>query len=188
MELNDFLDYLNDGKVVKGQSEMHMYMLYLSQEALKISMEINNKYHTPEEVQKLFSELTNTKLNETLCLIPPFHTNCGKNIHVGENVFINSICTMQDQGGIYIGDDVLIGHNVSLVTLNHGFEIENRADLHPSPIHIGNSVWIGSNVTVLPDVTIGDGAIVAAGAVVSRDVKPKTIVGGVPAELIKVIK
>ena len=131
------------------------------------------------------AELTGQDVNETLKLIPPFHTDCGKNIHIGENVFINSNCTMQDQGGVYIGDDVLIGHNVCILTLNHDFEIEKRAELHPSPIHIKNKAWIGSNATILPGVTIGEGAIVAAGAVVTKDVAPNTIVGGNPAKFIK---
>lgn len=185
MELEEFLDYLNSGKTVKGLSEMHMYMSHLSHEALKITMKLNNEYHTPEEVQVLFAELTSTEVNESLGLIPPFHTDCGKNIHIGENVFINSNCSMQDQGGIYIDDGVLIGHNACLLTLNHGFEQENRQDLHPSPIHIGKNAWLGSNVTILPGVTIGDGAIIAAGAVVTKDVEADTIVGGVPAKVIK---
>ena len=92
---------------------------------------------------------------------------------------------MQDQGGIYIGDDVLIGHNACLLTLNHEMDPENRADVHPKPIHIEDKAWLGSNVTVLPGVTIGEGAIVAAGAVVTKDVESNTIVGGVPAKIIK---
>lgn len=101
---------------------------------------------------------------------------------------LNTGVTMQDQGGIYIGDDVLIGHHAMFATLNHDENPERRGDLHPSPIHIGNRVWIGANATILPGVTIGDGAIVAAGAVVTRDVPPMTIAGGVPAKRIKEIE
>jgi acetyltransferase-like isoleucine patch superfamily enzyme len=117
--------------------------------------------------------------------MPPFNTDFGKNIHVGENVFINSGCKMQDQGGIYIGDDVLIGHNACLLTLNHAQDPENRADMYPEPIHIEDKAWLGSNVTVLPGVTIGEGAIVAAGAVVNKSCEPYSIIGGVPAKLLK---
>ncbi|MDE6723882.1 MAG: sugar O-acetyltransferase, partial [Eubacterium sp.] len=116
---------------------------------------------------------------------PPFYTDCGKNIHLGENVFINSSCHFQDQGGIYIGNNVLIGHQVTLATLNHMQSPKDRASMIPKAIHIGNDVWIGSNATILQGVTIGDGAIIAAGAVVSKDVAPNTIVGGVPAKFIK---
>ncbi|MGX8694593.1 acyltransferase [Methanobrevibacter sp.] len=92
---------------------------------------------------------------------------------------------MQDQGGIYIADDVLIGHNACLLTLNHASNPDERADMHPEPIYIEEKAWLGSNVTVLPGVTIGKGAIVAAGAVVTRDVEPNTIVAGIPARYIK---
>lgn len=124
-------------------------------------------------------------MDESFGLFPPFYTDCGKNIHVGKNVFINMGCKFQDQGGIFIGDGVLIGHNVVLATLNHAKSPCDRSAMLPAPIHIGKNVWIGANATVLPGVTIGDGAIVAAGAVVNRDVPENTVVGGVPAKVIK---
>ena len=185
MELKDYLDYVNSGKRIIAGSEEHMFMTDLLHEALKITHRINNEYHTPEEIQELFAELTSTPVNRTLGVMPPFNTDCGKNIHIGENVFINSGCKMQDQGGIFIGNDVLIGHNACLLTLNHAKEADKRADMYPSPIHIEDRVWLGSNVTVLPGVRIGEGAIVAAGAVVTRDVEANTIAGGVPAKFIK---
>ena len=101
------------------------------------------------------------------------------------STFINSCCHFQDQGSIYIDDGALIGHNVVLATLNHGQLPENRHDLLPSPIYIGKNVWIGASAVVLPGVRIGDGAIVAAGAVVTKDVPPNTVVGGVPARQLK---
>ncbi len=185
MELQEYLDYVKTGKKIIANSPQHLLMHELLNEAVRITHKINNEHHTPEEIQELFSELTNQPINRTLGLIPPFNTDCGKNIHIGENVFINSGCKMQDQGGIYIGDDVLIGHNTCLLTLNHAKEPENRADMFPSPIYIGNKAWLGSNVTVLQGVTIGEGAIVAAGAVVTKDVEANTIVGGIPAKFIK---
>ena len=103
-------------------------------EALIITHKINNEYHTPEEIQELFAELTLKPVNRTLGLMPPFNTDFGKNIHIGENVFINSGCKMQDQGGIYIGDDVLIGHKACLLTLNHAKEPENRADMYAAKL------------------------------------------------------
>ena len=90
-------------------------------------------------------------------------------------------CKFQDQGGIFIGDGSLIGHNVVLATLNHAMSPEDRASMIPAPIRIGKRVWIGANATVLPGVTIGDGAIVAAGAVVTKDVPENIVVAGVPA-------
>ncbi len=185
MELKDLLDYLNDGNEIQSQTEASEMMDNLLLEAIKIKSRLNCEYHTEDEIREIFAELTSQPVNETLRLVPPFHTDCGKNIHVGDNVFINSNCTMQDQGGIYIGDNVLIGHNACLLTLNHNENPEKRANLIPSPIKIGNGVWLGSNVTVLPGITIGDGAIIAAGAVVTRDVDENTIVAGVPAKVMR---
>ena len=185
MKLEEYLNYVNEEKRIVGGSPEHIFMTEKLNEALRITHKINNEFHTPDEIQELFAKLTNTELNETLNVIPPFNTDFGKNIHIGQRVFINSGCKMQDQGEIYIGDDVLIGHNACLLTLNHEMDPENRADMHPKPIHIEDKAWLGSNVTVLPGVTIGEGAIVAAGAVVTKDVESNTIVGGVPAKIIK---
>ena len=188
MNVDEFLEHLNQGKVVKGGSEVHLMMHDISQEALKLTIELNGSYHPPEEIREIFSRLTGKSVDETFGLFPPFSTDCGKNIHVGKNVFINSGCCFQDQGGIFIGDGVLIGHNVVLATLNHDIDPQKRSDMFPAPIRIGNNVWIGAQATVLPGVTIDDGAIIAAGAVVSRDVPANVIVGGVPAKIIKKIE
>lgn len=185
MDLEAFLEHLNSGKTVRGGSEAHLFMHGVSQEALRITAEMNGSYHTPEELRELFSRLTGRPVDESFGLFPPFYTDCGKNIHIGKNVFINMGCKFQDQGGIYIGDGALIGHNVVLATLNHAKSPRDRGSMVPAPIRIGKNVWIGSNATILPGVTIGDGAIVAAGAVVAGDVPENTIVGGVPAKLIR---
>ena len=176
---------LNSGERVAAGSETHQYMTKLSNKATKIMALLNNSYHTPEKIRELFSALIGREVDEGFGMFPPFYTDCGRNIHVGRNVFINSCCHFQDQGGIYIDDGALIGHNVVLATLNHGQLPENRHDLLPSPIYIGKNVWIGASAVVLPGVRIGDGAIVAAGAVVTKDVPPNTVVGGVPASQLK---
>jgi acetyltransferase-like isoleucine patch superfamily enzyme len=185
MELRKFLEVMNSTTEVTAGSEVHLYMQKLSQEALKITMQMNNAYHTPEEINSMMRDLTSQKDLPEVGLFPPFYTDCGKNIHLGKNVFINEGCTFQDQGGIYIGDDSLIGHHATLVTLNHNKDPEKRGNLIPAPIHIGKKVWLGSNVTVLPGVKIGDGAIVAAGAVVTKDVPVNSTVAGIPARVIR---
>ena len=185
MELKSYLEYVNSGKTIHAPSEELAYSGYLTQEALKITAVMNSGYHEPEELQELFANLTGQEINRTLGLIPPFYTDCGKNIHIGEHVFINTGCTMQDQGGVYIGDGALIGHHCMIATLNHEFDPKHRQELHPKPVKIGRNVWIGANVTILPGVTIGDGAIIAAGAVVSDNVPANTVAGGVPARIIK---
>lgn len=187
MELIDFLEHLNCGKTVIGNSEMHQFMHKVSNEAMKITAELNGRYHEPEEIRALFSELIGKPVDQSFGLFPPFYTDCGKNITVGKNVFINSGCHFQDQGGITIGDGVLIGHNVVLATLNHDFSPKKRSTLHPAPIVIGENVWIGSNATIVPGVTIGNGSIIAAGAVVTKNVPENVVAGGVPAKIIKIL-
>lgn len=188
MTVEEFRDYMSSGQMVKANSDVHQMFHIYAQEALKITMEMNNKYHTPEELRFLMSKLTGREVPETFGLFPPFYTDCGKNIKIGEHVFINAGCKFQDQGGITIDDGALIGHNVVLATLNHDLNPANRGSMYHAPIHIGKNVWIGSNSTILAGVTIGDGAVVAAGAVVTKDVEANTVVGGVPAKFIKKIE
>ncbi|MDE6123773.1 MAG: sugar O-acetyltransferase [Eubacterium sp.] len=160
----------------------------LFQDAIRITMKLNNQYHTPEEIIEIMSELTGKAVDKTFRLFPPFYTDFGKNITIGKNVFINSGCHFQDQGDIEIGDGTLIGHNVVLATINHDLNPSMKRKNHYAPIKIGRNVWIGSNATVLQGVTIGDWAVIAAGAVVAKDVEPYTVVGGVPAKIIKTVK
>ena len=185
MTVQEYRDYIAAGNPVENGSEPHLFMHQMAQEAIRITMEINNKYHTPEELRELFSKLWDIDVPETFGMFPPFNTDCGKNTHIGERVFINSGCKFQDQGGIFIGNDCLIGHNVTLCTINHNPDPEHRGDMIFKPIRIEDKVWLGANVTILQGVTIGEGAIVAAGAVVTKDVEPRTVVGGVPAKIIK---
>jgi acetyltransferase-like isoleucine patch superfamily enzyme len=185
LKLEELLKIFNEGTALEMDEDAALACNYFSQEAQKITCEINYKYHDFDEIRELFSELIGEQVSDDFRLFPPFTTDFGKNIHLGNNVFINSGCRFQDQGGIYIGDNVLIGHNVVLATLNHEENPEKRGNLIPSPIRIGNDVWIGSNVTITPGVSIGDGAIVGAGAVVTKDVDKNTIVAGVPARYIR---
>ncbi len=187
MDLKEFLEYMDSGKEVQAQSDVHKYMHLLSQEAMQITSELNHDYHSGEEIVEIMSRLTGKAVDASFGLFPPFYTDCGKNLTIGKNVFINAGCKMQDQGGITIEDGALIGHNVVLATLNHNLAPEKRGNLIPRPIHIGKNVWIGSNATICQGVTIGDGAVVAAGAVVVKDVAPNTVVGGVPAKLLKYV-
>ena len=188
LELNELLDIFNAGDALIMDEEASEACNYYAEEAQKITCEINYTFHTLEETRELFSKLIGKEVSDNFRVFPPFFTDFGKNIHLGDNVFINAGCKFQDQGGIYIGDDVLIGHNVVMATLNHDENPENRANLIANPIRIGNKVWIGSNATILPGVTVGNGAIIAAGAVVTKDVEENSIVGGVPAKFIRKVK
>jgi len=188
MNLESFLQHMNSGKVVKGGSQVHEYMHKVSQEAMRITCKLNSAYHTPEEIVALMTELTGKPVDGSFRMFPPFQTDCGKNITLGKNVFINSGCHFQDQGGITIGDNCLIGHCVVMATLNHCLAPEDRASMTPAPIILGNNVWIGANATILQGVTIGDNAVVAAGAVVAKDIPAGTVVAGVPAKVVKELR
>lgn len=167
---------------------VYKYQRMAALRAMRLTMALNNSYHEPEEVVALFAELAGKPAGEGFCLFPPFYTDYGQNTAIGKNVFINSGCHFQDQGGISIGDGTQIGHNVTLATLNHEENPARRSHTYPAPIAIGQNVWIGSNATITPGVTIGDGAIIAAGAVVTRDIPANMLAGGVPARVIRPVK
>lgn len=185
MELNDLLAALNAGKTITGDSPLHAVMHKTSQEALRITAELNGRYQEPERVRQLLSQLIGQEVDESVTVFPPFYSDFGKNITLGKRIFINAGCKLQDQGGVVIGDGCLIGHNTVMATLNHDLSSSKRADMHPAAITIGRNVWIGSNATILPGVTIGDNAVVAAAAVVTKDVPENAVVMGAPARVVR---
>lgn len=188
MELDEFINNIKNADIIEDGSEMLEQFGYYAREAMKITMELNNKYHEPEEIVQIFSKLTSKDVDSSFRLFPPFYTDCGKNITVGKNVFINAGCKFQDQGGITIKDNCFIGHNVTIATLNHDVNPENRSALIPKPVVIEEKVWIGSDSTILSGVTIGYGAIIGAGSVVTKDIPPMSIAVGNPCKVIKKIQ
>lgn len=186
MNTEDFNEFVKSGDALDSE-ELHGFMDRMSNEARRITFLLNTAYRTPEEVRELLSELFGYQVPSSLRVFPPFYTDFGKNIKIGEGVFINACCHFQDHGGVTIGDGCQIGHNVVFATLNHELAPERRKITRLAPIVLGRNVWIGSNATILQGVTIGNNAVVAAGAVVNRDVAPDTVVGGVPAKFIKLI-
>ena len=186
MTVKEVIDGFREG--AEENAGRDAYANELFQEAVRIGIELNTMYHTPEELREIMGRLIGKKVDDSFRMFPPFYTDFGKNITIGKDVFINSGCRFQDQGGIEIGDGALIGHNVVLATINHDLNPKGNRKNHYAPIRIGAHVWIGSNATILPGVTIGDWAVVGAGAVVARDVPAMTVVGGVPAKVLKVIR
>jgi len=182
--IGKILEYFNTGVLTADEEKLNAAVWEICQETQKKLTELNYTYHDTPQVAELLSDIIGERVGEGFRMFLPFYADFGRNIHIGRNVFINSGCHFQDQGGIYIGDDTLIGHNVVLATVNHAIDPADRRRIY-RPIRIGSRVWIGSNSTVLQGVTIGDGAIIAAGAVVTKDVAPNSIVGGVPAKFIR---
>ena len=153
-----------------------------------ILSELNLKYHNDDDTRHIMEELTGRKIDKSVTVYTPFYTDFGRNITFGKNIFINGGCTFMDRGTITIGDGAYIGPNANLVTINHDIDPEKRHMTICKPIVLENNVWIGAGATVLPGITIGEGAVIGAGSVVTRDVPPMTVVGGVPAKVIKKIK
>ena len=141
-----------------------------------------------DAIRQAWSELTGRAVDATFSLIPPVYSEHGLSIRVGRNVFINQGCTLNDIGGIEIGDDVMIGPRVSLITSGHPLDPDQRRkQIVAAPIVIQRNVWLGAGAMVLQGVTVGEDSVVAAGAVVTRDVPPGTLVAGLPAQVLRPI-
>ena len=187
MTTREFNAQLQRDNHIAAGSPAHEFMHKAADEARKTTALINGAYHTDEELRALMSRLVGYRVDDGFRLFPPVYTDFGKNIKIGKDVFVNSGCCFQDQGGVTLGDGCLVGHNVVFATLDHDKRPGRRGDMTAAPIVVGKDVWIGAHATILKGVTIGDGAIVAAGAVVTRDVPPNTIAAGVPARVVKTI-
>lgn len=173
---NVLMNHPDIGTLAKGASA-----------AFRVLKAFNQEYDL-EKGRNLFSELIGKEVVETTRVYPPFYTNYGKNITIGNNVFINHDCSMLDLGGIDIKDDVMIGPRVSITSENHPTDIETRKTLVPGKVVIKKNAWIGGGVFILPGVTIGENSVVAAGAVVTQNVPNNVVVGGVPAKILKQFK
>jgi acetyltransferase-like isoleucine patch superfamily enzyme len=125
----------------------------------------------------LIAEILGRPMPETLTIYPPFYCDYGLNLEFGERVFVNQNCSFYDLGGITIGDRTMIGPGVTLSTAGHPVAPDARFDgITTAPIVIESNVWIGANATITPGVRIGSGSVVAAGAVVAKDVPSNCIV------------
>ena len=154
----------------------------------KLVQELNTGAHSSDEIRQTVSQIINETIDPSTEIRLPFWTDFGRNLHIGKNVFINSGSMFTDMGGIYLGDNVLIGPNVTIASVNHRIDPGQRRHLDLKSVYIHDNAWIGSNVTVTPGVVIGENSIVGAGAVVTKNVPANTIVGGVPAQIIRTIK
>ncbi|EAR10428.1 nodulation protein L [Reinekea sp. MED297] len=144
-----------------------------------------NASENADEVRRWLSEIVGTEVDRSTTVFPPFHTNFGKFTRLGRNVFINHACSFLDLGGITVEDDVMIGPRVNITSETHPVQVSRRRTLVPGAVLIKRGAWIGVGATIMPGVTVGENAVVAAGAVVTADVSANTVVGGVPAKVIK---
>ncbi len=141
-----------------------------------LSVRLNNAID-PEEIRELLSEITGKKIDESTSVFTLFHTNFGRHITLGKPIFINHTCSFLDLGGITIEDGVMLGPMVNITSENH-----------PAAVLIKKNAWIGSGAIILPGVTVGENAVMAAGAMVNKDVPANTVVAGVPAHIVKTME
>ena len=184
MTIEDVVAYINAHEDPTLTAEMNAPVMETCYRTHRLTTELNTACHSREEIVRRMSEITGEAVDPSFNMFPPFYTDFGRNIHLGRNVFINDCCHFQDQGGIFIGDNVLIGHNTVLATIDHDLDPASRRN-HYAPIRIGDNAWIGASVVITKGVTIGANAVVAAGAVVTKDVPANTVVGGVPARVLR---
>jgi len=186
MNKDIFEDMLSGGIIDKDDPRMTTVWDIVFR-TLRLSPILNSSSEIGQ-IRDRLGEIIQGEIDSSTIIFVPFYTNFGKHIRIGKNVFINHGCSFLDMGGIQIEDNVLIGPKVNIITENHPIDPRNRKSLDLKPVLIKKNAWIGASSTVLPGVTIGENAIIAAGAVVSKDVDANTIVGGIPAKRIKEIE
>lgn len=184
----DIFERDRSGEVIRTDDPDYPILFKVIQKAMRTTAKLNNLVTDDrQEINTIFSDLIGKQVDDTFFMIPPFYSDFGENINIGKNVFINHACTFMDRGGITLEDNVLIGPKVNLITTNHPIQPSERRATISYPIVIKKGAWIGAGATILAGVTVGENSIVAAGAVVSKDVPDNSIVGGVPAKIIKSI-
>ena len=149
---------------------------------------LNNGTADQQEIRKQLSVITNQRIDSSVEVRLPFYTDFGRNIHLGKNIFINSGVMMTDLGGVYIGNNVLIGPKVTIATVNHPLNPQDRHHVDLKPVYIRQNAWIGANAVIVPGITISENAVVAAGSVVTHNFPKDTMVAGVPARITKLLK
>ena len=182
----DIFDRMKAGEPIRLDDPQYPKVQEVVSRTMKLTAKLNTSTDV-DQLRKCLSELIGTEVDESTIVFAPFYTNFGRFIQIGKNVFVNHACTFLDMGGITVEDDVLIGPKVNLITESHPLDPANRKAVASRPIVVKRNAWIGAAATILPGVTIGENSVVAAGAVVTSDVPPNTVVGGVPAKVIKSI-
>lgn len=184
----DILERMKAGELIPETDPDYPALYTEFEKTMNLVAQLNSGYHTPIEIRELLGRIWGRKLDDSVRMFPPFHTAFGKFTKVGKGVFINFGCTFLDRGGITLEDDVFIGPNAQLVTENHPEQPSERHNVYAKPITIRRGAWIGAGAIVLPGVTVGEHSIVAAGAIVTKDVPDNMIVAGNPARVMRNIK
>lgn len=186
MDRNVF-ERLQTGEAVPYTDPQHSQISEAAARTTKLLVELNSTADV-ERVRELWGDISGIPLDSSTTIQIPVYINIGKFTRIGKNVYINHLCSFLDMGTITIEDNVLVGPKVNLLTEEHPLNPAERKALMVKPVVIKRGAWIGAAATILPGVTVGENSIVAAGAVVNKDVPDNTIVGGIPAKILKSIE
>ncbi|MEA5138185.1 sugar O-acetyltransferase [Arcicella rigui] len=187
MNNQNIFQRMRAGEPIKKDDKEYDTFMEAVARTIRLCSEMNASATDVNQVRTKLSEIIGEAIDESTAIFPPFYTNFGRFIKLGKNVFINHACSFLDLGGITIEDDVMLGPRVNLTSENHPLDPKDRKTVILQPILIKRNAWIGANATILSGVTIGENAIVAAGAVVRKDVPANCVVAGVPAKIVKEI-
>jgi acetyltransferase-like isoleucine patch superfamily enzyme len=182
----DIFDRMLSGEPIRKDDPEYPKFFEAVARTIKLSATLNTSTDI-HQIRNRLSEITGSEIDVSTTIFIPFHTNFGLHTRIGKNVFINHGCSFLDIGGITIEDDVLIGPQVKITTENHPLDPADRETLLLKPVRIKRNAWLGAGAIILPGVTVGENSVVAAGAVVSKDVPPNTVVGGIPAKTIRTL-
>lgn len=149
----------------------------------QLCFKINHTMPMTEEYNRLVSELFMGNIGEGSRVMSPLTVVRGNRVKIGRNVVVMNNSLFMAAGGITIEDDVMVAANVQLISNNH--DLYDHQILTCKPVRLKRNCWIGAGATILPSITVGENAVVAAGAVVTKDVEDNTVVGGNPAKIIK---
>lgn len=183
----NLIEDIKNREIISYEDSIFFKINEVVEKTLKLTAELNSEYKNQKEVISILEKITCNKVNSSVRVLTPFNTDFGANIKLGENIFINKSCMFVDLGGIELEDNVLIGPETKILSVNHPISSENRRDVILKKVKIKKNAWIGAGSIVCPGVTIGENSIVAAGSVVTKDVPDNSVYAGVPAKFIKFI-
>lgn len=181
----EVLQKINSMKFISYEHKIFIKINEILEDTLKLTTELNTGYKNPQEVRESLMKITGKEINESIQVLLPFNTDFGRNITLGNRVFINKSCIFVDLGGIELEDDVLLGPEVKILSVNHPLDPKNRRSVILESVKIKQNAWIGAGAIICPGVTIGENSVVGAGSVVTKDVPDNSVYAGVPAKFIK---
>jgi len=185
--MNDYLNKIDkDGFIYKNDPSY----IYAEKEMIRshdLSLKISTSRPSDSNYKDLLEELLQDKIDNSVSIVSPFYCDFGSRLKMGKNITINKGATIFSAGIVVIEDDVLIGPDVKIISVNHDLKDRHNKFIFKK-VTIKKNAWICAGAIICPGVTIGENSVVAAGAVVTKDVESNTLVGGNPAKFIKKIE